>query len=55
MSDVIDLHGNCEAKICRREERAITDEADILIVRKKLYHRGCEPSHEEQEAEDRSS
>ena len=44
MSDVIDLYGNCEAEVCRREDRAITDGADSVVVREKQYHRGCEPS-----------
>jgi len=55
MSDVVDLFGVCEADKCKRPERRILSEADKIIVRKKNYHRGCEPTEEELKARDRSS
>jgi hypothetical protein len=55
MSDVIDLFGVCEADKCKRAERRIDREADKVTIRKKTYHRGCEPTPEELQAKDRSS
>ena len=55
MSNVIDLYGNCQAENCRQEDRAITDQSDVVKVRGKLYHKRCAPTPKELEAEDRSS
>jgi hypothetical protein len=54
MSDVADLYGVCQAEKCKRPEKAITSEADKVTVRRKDYHKGCEPTPEELAARDRS-
>ena len=56
MNDVVrELWGNCEAEKCKRAERGIYSEADLVLKRQKTYHQGCEPTDEELEATDRSS
>src|SRR5258708_25016993 len=47
MSDVVELHGNCEATPCKRESVAITSQDDKATVRGKNYHKGCEPTSEQ--------
>jgi hypothetical protein len=55
MNDVIDLFSICEAEKCKRPERRITDKGDLVVVETKTYHRGCEPTREERNAQNRSS
>lgn len=41
-------NGKCEAEACKRGyRRMITDENDLLRVRGKRYHKGCEPTASE--------
>jgi hypothetical protein len=54
MNNVIESHGICEAKKCRRPDRVIRSAADKVVVRKKKYHKGCEPTRQELETADRS-
>jgi hypothetical protein len=54
MSDVDEVVGVCEAEKCKRPERRIL-EGDKVTMRKKAYHRGCEPTKKELKAKDRSS
>jgi hypothetical protein len=54
MNNVVESHGPCEAEKCKRPERLITSDADKVVVRKKQYHRGCEPTPQELAALDRS-
>ncbi len=55
MSNVMELHGVCEARKCKRDERRIARKSDLVVVNKRKYHRGCEPTKEEQKARNRSS
>ena len=57
MSDVIEINGTgpCEATNCKRDDKLITKETGGVKVENKNYHRGCEPSPEEAEAQNRSS
>jgi hypothetical protein len=54
MSNVIEMFGVCEAEKCKRPDRKILERKDLVIVEKKKYHRGCEPTAEEQKAKTRS-
>lgn len=54
MPDVVTSYGPCEAERCKRPDRTITEEDDIVRIRGKQYHRGCEPTEEELRARDNS-
>jgi len=52
-SNVIEIHGRCNAERCKRDERLIANEADLVVVRGKSYHKGCEPTQEQLDAMNR--
>ncbi len=52
--DIVTVYGNCEAAPSRREDVKITNQDDLLTVRGKKYHKGCEPTFEELSAKDRA-
>jgi hypothetical protein len=39
-----ELFGVCQADLCKRGERAITDEGDKVTFRGKDYHKECAPT-----------
>jgi len=54
VSDVIELHGNCEATRCQRGDVKITSPDDMVIVRGKKYHKECAPTQAQLTAKDKS-
>lgn len=55
MTNVRELFGNCEAEKCKRPERGISKENDKVVIEKKIYHRGCQPTNAERRARNKSS
>ena len=54
MSDIVEDYGVCEGEPCKRPDRIITSENELVIIGGKKYHKGCEPTAAQQEAATRS-
>jgi len=54
MTDVTYSFGICQGQPCKRNDHMITSEDDKVTIRDKNYHKGCEPTPEELEIQNRS-